>query len=242
MGKIWLIASRELSSYFTTWMGYVIVFAALLIDGLLFNAYAIGDEARYSADVLYEFFYFSSGIAMVSAIFLSMRLLAEEKTSGTLVLFFTSPISERQLIYGKFLSAAIFFLLLQVLSIYMPLLILLEGKISLGHLFSGYLGVTLLGFSVLAISLLSSVISPNQMIAGVVAAAWTVVFLVLWILASVVDEPMRSVLSYVAIHNKHFVNFGRGIIHTKDVIYYLSMIIFFLECSIRALENRRAEG
>ena len=118
MGKALLVARRELGSFFSTWMGYIIVAAALFIDGLLFNAYAIGKGKKLSADVLADFFYFASGMAVIAGIFLAMRLMAEEKQSGTIVLFYTSPITERQLIYGKFLSALFFSLILHVASLY----------------------------------------------------------------------------------------------------------------------------
>lgn len=237
-----VIANRELKSFFTTWIGYIVVFAALFIDGLLFNAFAIGKEPKLSAEVLYQFFYFSSGLGMVAGVFLAIRLIAEERSSGTIVLFLTSPISERQLIYGKYLSALVVFLLLQVTSLYLPLLVLMSGKISFGHLFAGYLGTTLLGMSVLAISLFASAMTSSQLVAGVTAASITVVFLVLWLLAGVVDEPFRGVFSYLAIHNHHFRQFGIGIVHSKHIIYYLSMIIFFLECSVRVMQSRRIEG
>jgi len=74
-------------------MGYVIIAAALVIEGLLFNSFAIGSTPKYSADVLGDFFYFASGISIVSGLFLAMRLIAEEKQTGTIVLFNTSPIS-----------------------------------------------------------------------------------------------------------------------------------------------------
>jgi ABC-2 type transport system permease protein len=242
MNKIWLIARRELGAYFTTWMGYIIIFAALLIDGMLFNTFAIGDEAKFSSDVLKDFFFFSSGIGMVAAVFLAMRLLAEEKQTGTIVLFYTSPLSERQLVYGKFLSAFIMYVILQVLSVYLPSLIFLEGKVSLGHMAAGYLGVTLLGAGVLSISLFASVVSPNQLIAGISAAAITVVFLLLWLLSYRVDEPFREIFSYISIHNERFRPFSNGVLHTRDVIFYGSLIFFFLECSIKSLETRRLQG
>lgn len=242
MAKIWMIAERELRAYFSTWMGYVIIIAAVLINGLLFNAFAIGDTPRYSSVVLENFFYFSSGIAMVAAVFLAMKLLAEERQTGTIVLFFTSPISERELIYGKYLSASIFFLILQILTLHLPVLIFVEGKVSLGHIAAGYLGVILLGMAVLSLSLFASVVSPNQMVAGILGASITVVLLVLWILANVVDQPFRDLFSYLAIHNKHFLPFSRGIVHLKDIVYYCSVILFFLECSVRALESRRLKG
>lgn len=242
MSKIWLIAMRELKAYFRTWMGYVIATAAILINGLLFNAFAVGNKPKFSSEVLFDFFYFSSGIAMVAAIFLAMRLFAEEKTDGTVVLFYTSPITERQLIYGKFLSGFIFFLILEILTLHLPLLILVQGKVSPGHLAAGYLGVILIGGATIAISLFASVVSPNQMVAGILGASITVVLLLMWILSTVVNPPLKDLFSYLAIHNQHFLPFGRGIVNSKDIIYYLSLVILFLECSIRAVEMRRLQG
>ena len=242
MDKVWLVAQRELRAYFSTWMGYIIVFAAVLIDGLLFNAFAISEKPKFSSAILADFVYFGSGIGMVAAICLAMRLLAEEKQTGTIVLYMTSPISARQLIYGKFLSCFLFFLLLQLLTLHMPGLVMLSGKVSLGHMAAGYLGVTLLGTSIIAIALFASVISPNQLVAGVLGSAISVVLLILWIVANVVDEPFRGLFSYLAIHNVHFMPFSRGIVHIQDLVFYFSMILFFLECSIRAFEARRLNG
>ncbi|MBF0440722.1 MAG: ABC transporter permease subunit [Oligoflexales bacterium] len=242
MSKVWLIAQRELMSYFSTWMGYIIITAAVLIDGLLFNAFAVGGVPKYSSVVLEDFFFLSSGMAMVAAIFLAMRLLAEEKQTGTIVLYFTSPISERQIVYGKFLSSLIFFLILQILTLHLPALIFLEGKVSYGHIAAGYFGTILLGASVLALTLFASVISPNQMVAGILGASMTVVLLVLWIVSAVVDQPFRDIFSYLALHNKHFLPFSRGMVHIRDIVFYISVILFFLECSVRALEGRRLRG
>lgn len=242
MSRIMLICSRELSSYFSTWTGYIIIAVALLIDGLLFNAFAIGDSAKYSSEVLRDFFYYSSGIAMVAGVFLAMRLIAEEKQTGTITLLYTSPISERQLIYGKFISALLVLVSLNVLTLHLPALIFLEGKVSLGHMAAGYLGVLLLGASVLAITLFASVIAPNQLLAAIIGAAVTVVFLLLWLVATRVDLPFSELFSYISLHNLRFRPFTNGIVHIKDIVFYLSMTLFFLEASIRALETRRTFG
>src|SRR5690606_28284967 len=135
--------------------------------GLLFNAFAIGKKPKLSAEVLADYFYFSSGIAIVAGIFLAMRLLAEEKQTGTIVLFYTSPITERQLIYGKFLSALLFSVVLHALALYMAALFFINGKISLGHLAAGYLCLCLIGAVAIAIALFASTISPNRLVAGV---------------------------------------------------------------------------
>lgn len=242
MNKILIITMRELRSYFSTWLGYIVISAALLLNGILFNTFAMGDAPKFSSDVLKDFFYFSSGIAMVSCMLLAMRLIAEEKQQKSLVLLFTSPISERQIVWGKFLSAFVMFSLLNVISLYLPALIFLEGKVSLGHVFAGYLGVSLLGASVLAIALYASALAPTQMLAGISAAALTVVMLVLWLLSSRADTPFKEVLAYGAIHSERFKPFTLGIIHLRDLVYYLSVIVFFLECAVRAVEQRRAKG
>lgn len=242
MSKALLVAGRELGSFFSTWTGFVICAAALFIDGLLFNAYAVGGDAKFSADVLYNFFFYASGIAMVAGVFLAMRLMAEEKQSGTIVLFFTSPITERQLIYGKFLSAVFFSLILHVLSLYMPALIFVNGKVSLGHMASGYLCLFLIGSATISIALFASTVSPNQLVAGILGASMAGTMLVIWMVAEIAEPPFKDVFTYLAIHNKHFSSFGNGIVNTRDIVYYLSVIVFFLECSIRALEARRWKG
>ena len=240
--KMWLIARRELAAFFNTWMGYIIVAAALIIDGILFNSFALGSDPKFSADVLSDFFYFASGMSMIAGIFLAMRLLAEEKQNGTIVLFYTSPVSERQLIYGKFLSALLFSLILHAASLYMPALIMVHGKISMGHIASGYLCLTLLGASTIAITLFASTIAPNQLVAAVIGAFITVIFITLWMLSGVVDAPFKDLFSWMSIHNNHFTAFAGGIVHLKDIVYYVGLVVLFLECSVRALEGRRCQG
>lgn len=242
MKKMWIIAQRELGTFFSTWMGYVIVAAALVIDGILFNAYSVTSEPKFSAEVLGDFFYFASGISMVAGIFLAMRLLAEEKQNGTIVLFYTSPVTERQLIYGKFLSAVLFSLVLHAASLYMPALIMVHGKISLGHVASGYLCLTFLGATTIAMTLFASVLAPNQLVAAVGGAFLTVFFLTLWLLSGVVDAPFKDLFSWMSIHNNHFTSFASGIVNLKDVVFYVGLILFFLECAVRALEGRRCQG
>ena len=109
MKPIALIIRRELSAYLRSPLGWVVAAVVLLMDGLLFNSFALGsDTARKSSEILRQFFYFSSGTTMAASLFLSMRLIAEERQNGTLTLLFTSPIRDYQIVIGKFLSALIF--------------------------------------------------------------------------------------------------------------------------------------
>ncbi len=242
MNKVLTILGRELGSYFSTWLGYIVLAVALLFDGILFNAFALGDAPKYSSDILRDFFFYSSGITMVAALLLAMRLIAEEKQTKSLVLLLTSPLDERQIIWGKFLAALVMLVLLNCLSLYLPGVLFFEGKISIGHVLAGYLGTTLLGAAVLAISLFSSALAPTQLLAGITASLLTVVMLVCWMIAAKTDAPFKDFLSYVSIHSERFRPFSLGIIHVRDLLYYGSVAFFFLECAIRALEGRRTKA
>jgi ABC-2 type transport system permease protein len=230
------------STYFNTWMGYIIIAITLVVNGLLFNAFAIGRGAKLSSDVLESFFYYSSGMSMVAGVMLAMRLMAEEKQNGTLVLLFSSPISERQIIYGKFLSAFIFSLVLHGISLYMPALIMIHGKISVGHVISGYLALAMLGAVTISMTLFASTLASNQLVAAVGGGFLVVVFLVLWMLAKIVDPPFKDIFSWMAIHSDHFTSFSRGVINTKDIVFYIGVSVFFLESSTVALIGRRCQG
>ena len=88
MKAITLLVQRELKSYFDTAWGWTILALVLVLDGIMFNAFALGTRERYSADVLSDFFYFSSGTTMIAGILLTMRLIAEERQTGTLTLLY----------------------------------------------------------------------------------------------------------------------------------------------------------
>ncbi len=238
MRQIWVIAARELRQYFTTWTAYIVSAIVLFMDGVLFQALALGTGARLSSSVLESFFYFSSGVAMVAGVLLSARLIAEEKQAKTAVLLFSSPVSERQIVYGKFLSAAMFFAFLLLVSLYLPALIFVNGKVSLAHIATGYLGVFLVGASVLSIGVFASALSPNQWIATIIGTLITITFLVLWMLSDVVGEPYKGLFAYLAIHNLHFQGFKLGILRLADVVFYVSFIFFFLECATKAIASR----
>lgn len=239
LGAVWLIARRELAAYFASLSGYLILSAHLLVSGLLFNVFAVGNQPRLSQEVLEQFFYFSSGMAMVTGILLAMRLVAEERQLQTLVLLRTAPVSERQVVWGKFLSALVFLGLTLVVSLYMPALIFVHGKVSLAQIATGYLGLLLLGAACIAITLLASVWSATQLIAGVVGGLGVALLVICWMLARVTEEPLKSMFVNLALHNIHFRSFSSGTLHLRDVAYYLGIVVLFLEASTRSLEAWR---
>lgn len=239
MRNIWLILTRELSAYVKSPMGWVIAAAVLIIDGILFNAYAMGRGARLSADVVRDFFYFSSGTTLVASVFLSMRLLAEERQTGTIVLLNTSPVREIEIVLGKFFSAFLFLAVLTLSTAYMPLLVKVHGKISWGHLAVGYSGLLLLGAAALSIGVFASSVARSQIVAAVVGAAVLVSMLLLWFLARVTDPPLTDFVAALALHAQNFRPFMEGVLHVKNVVYYLAVSYFFLLLATRVLGARR---
>ena len=234
-----LIAGRELRAYLRSPFGYIVGAAMLLIDGLLFQGYALGAGARLSADVLHDFFYFASGTTMVAALLLSMRLLAEERQTGTLVLLNTAPLHEWAIIWGKFLSAFVFVVLLTAITLYMPLLILVNGKVSPGHIAVGYLGLLLLGAASVAIGLFGSTLARSQVLAAIIGAGILVTMLLLWLVGKVTDPPLNTFLAALALHNQHQDAFMSGLLKLDNVVYYVGVTYFFLLASTKTLEARR---
>lgn len=230
-----LIARRELGAYFATLSGYLILAAHLLVSGLLFNVFAVGSEPRFSQEVLEQYFYFSSGMAMVTGILLAMRLVAEERQMHTLVLLRTAPVSERQMVWGKFASATAFLGLTLVLSLYMPALIFVHGKVSLAQIATGYLGLLLIGAACIAIVLFASACSQTQLMAGVMGGVLVALLVICWMLARVTEEPLKGLFVYLALHNIHFRTFSTGTLHLRDVAYYVGAIVLALEAATHAL-------
>jgi len=239
VNAIFLIAKKELSSFLNTSWGIAIFAIILLLDGLLFNAFALGSSPRYSADVLEDFFYFSSGTTMIAGILLTMRLLAEERQQGTDALLLTAPIQENQIVIGKFFGAMGFLLLITLSTIYMPLLIQLNGKVSWGQIFAGYLGLTCLGATTVAIGTFGSTISKNQLSSAITSAGILVLFLLGWLLGKVTSPPFDTVFSYLALFDKHFQPFMSGKINSEAIAFYLSLTVIFLLLSVRIIQTRR---
>jgi ABC-2 type transport system permease protein len=171
----------------------------------------------------------------------TMRTYSEEKRSGTIELLLTSPLTDFEIIAGKFLGTVVLYLaLLGVTAIYVGILFI-YGKPEWRPLVAGYLGLFLMGSCFIAIGLFISSLTKNQMVAG---AATFVAALLFWIVSWFADSagPTTSqILSYLSI-TEHFDDFGKGIIDTKHLIYYLSFISFGLFLTLKSVDSERWRG
>jgi ABC-2 type transport system permease protein len=238
VSKALLIARREMGAYARSPLGAVIVAGALLIDGILFYYWGLSQK-MLSAEVLSEFFYAASGITMAASLILSMRLIAEERQTHTFTLLNTAPIHDWEIVLGKYLSALGMVAILTLLTLYMPALIFVNGKVSFGHIAVGYVGLILVGSATIAIGLFASALTRSQVVAAIVGAAILAALILLWMLASAVEPPLNEFLSAMAFHHQNFMPFQKGILELKGVAYYLVLTYFFLLSATKILEARR---
>jgi len=234
-----LIARREFGSYFRSWLGPVLIAGALLVQGLLFY-FANGlEEKLLSGQVLSRFFYNSSGVTMITAVVLSFRLLAEERQTGTLVLLNTSPVRDRDIVIGKFFAAYGVLALITVLSVYMPAWLFLHGKVAIGHIIVGYVGLLLLGAAITSIGVFGSALAGSPVVGIILSAVIAAVFVLLWMVAKATEPPLNQYISALAVHHENFRPFMNGILQPAGVAFYVVFTYAFLFAAVKVLEARR---
>ncbi len=236
MKNTFIIANKELKSYFTSPMIYVIIAIFLIGTGFFFSV----SPATYTETSLRGFLgspYYMVILLLLIAV-ITMRLLAEEKKLGTIELLLTAPVRDSEIIFGKFLGSLGVLVLMLVLTIYYPVLLKIFGDPDFGPIAAGYLGLFLLSCAALAIGIFASSITSNQIVAAVVGGA---ILLVLWFLGSAtayLPQSIGNVISYISLSN-YFPSFTVGIIDTRGIIYYVSITALFLFFAIRTLEHSR---
>jgi ABC-2 type transport system permease protein len=238
-----VIAKRDLASYLQGYSAYLIIACLLLFNGLFFHAFALGQsEAHYSHEILENFFYLAWGFAVATAVLLTMRSLADEHALGTEVLLRTSIVNDGEIVLGKWLAAMGMVTLYTTLTVHMPLLIFVNGKVSVAHLVVGYLGILLGGAVASALGVFCSALFRNQLAAGVIGGLCAIYMSVMaWMLSEVVDPPFTDIVEYTAIFNQHFVPFMEGRLSLAAVVYHVTLCTLFLMLSTLILNGRRWE-
>ncbi len=235
-----IIFRRELASYLRSPVGYIIGAICLFVNGLWFQSVALGKAPKLSADVLSMFFTTSSLVTMVLGILLSFRQIAEERQSNTLVLLNTAPVRDVEIVLGKFLASFLFLSLMVLATLYIPIQIYLDGKISLNQIAVGYLGLLFAGGASVAIGLFGSALTKNWLIAGAIGLLIGAVLLNFADLSARLDPPLQTVFYQLDGWKAHFLNsFQRGVLNLKDVVYYVAVTYFFLLLTTKTMEAKR---
>jgi len=244
MRIIWNIAKREFKANFNSPLAYVVICLSMVLLGIFFfTVWGGGFWQADRATLAQMFLWAPRGLAMVVVPVTTMRLLAEEKRSGTLEMLITLPVRDHEVILGKFLGAWALVLVLVASTALYPIMMFWKpwnlGALDTGPVFSGYLGIILFTGAAVAIGLLISALTESQVIAFFVT--W-VVLLALTFLGFGIDQvgnPMtRTVLSYVSF-DARLAPFARGMINTRDIVFFVSVTFGCLMGSFWALERRK---
>lgn len=234
MYAVWALTLKELRSYFVSPIAYVVTAMFLLISGYFFTL--ILSITKDAGMMSYLFGNMAVVLLLISPL-ISMRLFAEEQRNKTMELLMTSPISDTGIVMAKFLASALFLLLMLATTLHFPILLLVLGKPDVYPMISGYLGIFLMGCAFLAIGMLTSTWTQNQIVAAISAFA---ISLLLWFLgaSSSLSGAAGQLLAYLSL-NTHYESFAKGLLSLSDLLYYLSLIGILLFLTIRSLETRR---
>jgi ABC-2 type transport system permease protein len=237
MRTIWIITKRELHSYFDSLIAYVMIVLFLGFSGFFTWIYG-SDIFLVGQASLRTFFSIAYWTLFFFIPALTMKSLAEEKRSGTLELLLTKPVSEWQLIWGKFLGSLLVIGIALALTI--PYIITLSsiGNFDLGASLMGYLGLLLMSAAYIGIGIFTSSISTNQIVAFLSALFVGLFFHIIFgVLANNMSGSLGGIFSFLDL-NTHFESIARGVLDTKDIIYFASIMFVGLYMSVISLAKR----
>ncbi len=227
MKQIWTISKRELQSFFDSLMAYIMLIAFLGFSG--FFTWLYGQDVFFVKQASLQSFF---GIAYWTLFFfipaLTMRLFAEENRSGTIELLLTKPVTDWQVVLGKFLST--FLLIIIALSLTLPYYITVAylGPIDHGAVWSGYLGLVLMSAAYISIGIFASSITNNQIVSFLLALFLGIFFQIIFtMLAGNLSGTFGEILNFLSV-STHFESISRGVIDSKDLIFFLSFVFLGL--------------
>jgi gliding motility-associated transport system permease protein len=256
MSNILAITQKELKGYFASPIAYVVIGFYALIFGFFFYSLVLyfdrqsmqmlglgggSPPVNVNENMIRPAFLNAMVVFLFVLPMITMRTYAEEKRSGTIELLLTSPLTDFQIIMGKFLGAMSLYAAMLAVTLIHIALLFMAGKPEWIPILTTYLGLLLMGGCFIAVGLLISSLTKNQIVAVMVTFT---VFLMLWVInwiASFVGPTAQQVLNYLSITD-HLDDFTRGIIDTKHVVYYVSFIGFGLFLTARAVDTERWKG
>ena len=238
MKQIWTISKRELQSFFDSLMAYIMLIAFLGFSG--FFTWLYGSDIFYVKQASLQSFF---SIAYWTLFFfipaLTMRLFAEENRSGTIELLLTKPLTDWQVVLGKFLSTLVLIIIALLLTIPYYITVSSIGHIDHGAVLSGYLGLILMSAAYIGIGVFTSSISSNQIVGYLLALFIGIFFQIIFgMLASNFVGFIGEILNYLSV-STHFDSISRGVIDSRDLIFFLSLIFLGLILTEANLTKKR---
>jgi ABC-2 type transport system permease protein len=234
LANVKTICLKELRSFFNSPVAYIVIVVFLVILGWFFTSNLF--IANISS--LRTVFEMTPFLLLFFAPAITMRLISEEKKTGTLELLITKPVRESEIITGKFLAAWTLYLFTLLPTLCYYVIVSSIGTLELGPVLGGYLGLLLVGAVFLAVSIVGSALTENQVVAFIVS--FLIVFCLFMLDKVLIYLPssLASVFEYISV-DYHFSNIARGVIDTRDLIYYGSSVLFLLMVGTAVLQKRR---
>ncbi len=254
--RVWPIFKKEMLLYFTSPIGYVVITMFLVIMGFFFySIFAFFTVASMQAamnptfardlnvtdGVMRPLFSNMSVIMLLLMPMLTMRLFSEERKSGTIELLLTYPVRDGAVLVGKYLAALALYGLMLALTLVYPAILRYFAPLEWGPLLTAYLGLALMGAAFLAVGVLTSSLTENQIVAAFSTFGVLLMFWVIGWSADYAGGVAGKILAHLSLI-EHYESFAKGVIETRDVVYYLNFTALALFLSLRSLESRRWSG
>ena len=233
MKQVVQIFNKEFYAYFLSPIAYIVISIFLVVTGwFFFSTFFLFDLAS-----MRNFFSMMPILFSFVAPAVTMRLFSEELNVGSYELLLTMPVSIRQVVLGKFLAGTIFMTLMLLPTISYPLTISFLGELDWGPVFGGYLGAFLLAGSYCAVGLFASSLTRNQIIAFIIGLAICFGLTMLNKMLFFMPETLLGFFSYLGV-DMHFANISKGIIDTRDLLYFVSVVFIGLYATHVSIEER----
>ncbi len=254
--RIWPIFKKEMRLYFTSPIAWVVLTIFLFIAGYFFYSIfafftlasmqsamnpAMARDLNVTDSVLRPLFSNVSVILLLLMPLVTMRLFAEERRSGTIELLLTYPVRDGAVLAGKYLAALVLYAIMLGFTLAYPGLVIYFARVEWGPLLTGYVGLLLMGATFLAVGLFASSLTENQIVAAITTFGVLLIFWVIGWSADYVGGPWGRVLADLSLL-EHFDGFAKGVLDTRDVVYYLNFTVLALFLTLRSLEARRWKG
>ncbi len=240
MHMIWIIFRREMTRYFTSLIPYIVAAAFLFLTGIAFYAdltFSVTTRSITPSAV-------PTFLALALVFFapmITMRALAEEKREGTMELLLTAPVTDTAIVLGKFLSAWAYYTILLLITLtYQYALLFFRQQPDLGHAGAAYMGIWLYGGAALAIGILFSATTENQVVAAFLSSSVLIILYLGNIVGEVVPNiELANLLRTLSFQGHYATTFAVGVVRLEDLVYFLGVMIFALYVSTRAVEAQR---
>jgi ABC-2 type transport system permease protein len=257
MSNIFAIADRELRSYFASPIAYAVIGLFALVFGWMFYTFlrffvqqsmqmsqmgmGAGGTVNVNPMLIRPLILQISVIVLFVLPMITMRTYSEEKRSGTIELLLTSPLTDVEIIFGKFLGAMALYALMLLVTVPTITLLFWYGEPDWKPVVTSYIGLLLVGGSFIAFGLFISSLTKNQIVAGVLTFCSLLMLLLVSWMQDFAGPVGQAVISALAVF-EHFEDFSKGVIDTKHIVYYLSVITFGLFLTAKSVDSERWRG